>query len=65
MSEATAYAIVERETGRVVNVVKWDGEGEWLPDIGFAAVPLTEEAGIGWQCDIASGTFAPPAEDRT
>lgn len=56
---ATPYAIVE--SGIVVNIAVWDGEGYWAPPDGSEAVkiPAGTIAGIGYT--YAAGVFTAPA----
>lgn len=49
------YAVIEKNI--VVNVVLWDGESEWTPDIGVA-IPASEGVGVGWS--YSDGVFTPP-----
>lgn len=35
--EAQRYAVVEIATGKVVNVIMWDGVSEWSPPEGTTA----------------------------
>lgn len=44
------YAIINKETSIVENIVLWDGESEWSPGAGFLALQ-NDEAGIGWKMD--------------
>ena len=55
----TRYAIVDK-SGRVVNIVEWDG-AEWLPprDHYVIAAP---KAGIGYTYDFNTKQFTPPAK---
>lgn len=52
------YALIQ--SGRVVNVVLWDGEAEWEPGPDFSAIDCRPEVGIGWTHD--AGGFHPPVE---
>lgn len=52
---SNTYAVIEN--GTVVNVVLWDGESDWSPDIGIA-VPAGDDVGIGWS--YKKGKFTPP-----
>ncbi|HAT3955397.1 TPA: hypothetical protein I9Y43_004038 [Kluyvera ascorbata] len=49
------YAVVEN--GIVINVVVWDGQSEWNPDVG-EAIPATDGVGIGWT--YSNGVFEAP-----
>ena len=42
------YAIIDNPTNLVVNVIVWDGKPPWRPPSGCIAVPLINNAGIGW-----------------
>lgn len=55
------YAYIETATGRVENVILWDGEAYLpLPD-GYKLVSLGDTAcGPEWIC--ANGIFTPPTE---
>lgn len=54
-----SYALIEN--GSVVNVVLWDGNSDWAPPAGLAAVEITEGTmpGPGWS--YTNGTFTMPA----
>jgi len=53
------YAIINIETGEVVNVAEWDGSSDWSPDEGFIAVS-SENAAPGWT--YGEGGFVPPPD---
>ncbi|VVM37713.1 hypothetical protein PS619_00118 [Pseudomonas fluorescens] len=53
------YAVVNEETGCVVNTVVWDGETDWAPPEGHKAI-ATNVAGIGWI--YHDGQFVPPSK---
>ncbi|WP_258987595.1 tail fiber assembly protein [Scandinavium hiltneri] len=55
------YAVVSE--GIVINVVEWDGESEWRPEIG-EAIQITGACGIDWS--YADGVFtSPPLPEPT
>jgi hypothetical protein len=55
------YAIVEKSTGLVVNIVVWDGQSAWTPGEGFDVVAVGDSgAGIGWT--FVDGVFTEPTE---
>jgi hypothetical protein len=55
------YAIIQKSTGIVMNIVAWDGQSAWSPGNGFEVVAIGNSgAGIGWT--YANGTFQPPTE---
>jgi hypothetical protein len=47
------YAVIE--TQKVINVVIWDGETEWLHEGEAVLIPENSSAGIGW--DYIDGEF--------
>lgn len=51
------YAVIVN--GFVANIVVWDGQSNWKPSEG-EAVPLSDNAGIGW--GYSEGKFSPPPE---
>lgn len=57
------YAIVERESGMVINVIEWAGNVPWQAGSGVRVV-RTDLAGPGWRHDPESGEFSPPAESE-
>ncbi|MGX1196402.1 hypothetical protein [Parvibaculum sp. MBR-TMA-1.3b-4.2] len=56
------YAIVRTETNEVVNVAEWDGESDWDPGDGFAAI-ASEDAATGWTYDPETEQFSAPAPE--
>lgn len=54
------YAIIDNATNLVVNVIIWDGKPPWRPPSGCIAVPLQNNAGIGWS--YVDEQFAEPAQ---
>lgn len=54
------YAVVDK--GVVANLVVWDGESEWAPDVG-KAVLCGADVGIGWLYD--GEKFTPPVIVKT
>ena len=53
------YAVVELETGLVINSAVWDGVADWSPGDGLMAVAWADGAAIGGL--YADGVFTPPA----
>lgn len=51
-----SYALIDN-TGKVQNVIMWDGKSQYSPPDGLTSV-LTSEAGPGWT--YTGGSFAPP-----
>lgn len=51
------YAVINEETGLVENVILWDGETEWAPSEGLAAIQ-SNIAQIGWT--YGNGEFVAP-----
>lgn len=45
---SSTYAIVEN--GLVVNIVVWDGNSQWSPELGNA-LPCHSPVSIGWSYD--------------
>lgn len=57
------YAVVDAD-GKVVNVVLWDGQSDWVPPEGSEAVQ-SDDADIGWVRDSGGNLVAPQAEAAT
>jgi len=55
------YAIVETATGRVDNVILWDGEALFAVAEGCELIALGDTA-CGPEWIYADGTFTPPTE---
>ena len=54
-----AYA--RTENGIVVEVIAWEPEGRYHPDVVAAFIPAPDEVEVGWS--HADGVFAPPPVD--
>lgn len=55
------YAIVDKESGKVVNVVEWDGERGWSPPEGCEAI-RSDDAQVGCTWDGSTFASAPVPE---
>lgn len=55
------YAIIETATGRVDNVILWDGETLFGAPNGYELVALGDTV-CGPEWIYANGTFTPPTE---
>lgn len=55
------YAIVETATGRVDNVILWDGEALFAVAEGYELIALGETA-CGPEWIYVNGIFTPPTE---
>ena len=56
------YAVINTDSGLVVNVVVWDGESEWIPPEGHEVVGLSTDSTIRiGSIRESDGTFTNPA----
>lgn len=53
------HARIDTE-GLVVEVISWNPEGRYHPDVAKAFLPAPDDVAVGWTC--ADGVFAPPPE---
>lgn len=53
------YAVVNKSSGLVENIVIWDGLAEWASPDGTSTIE-TDSASIGWS--YSDGKFSPPPE---
>ena len=59
---ASKHAVIEQETGTVLNVVAWSGDAKvWQPEQGLTMVPIEEgqRAEIGGRYDAEARHFEP------
>ena len=55
------YAVFEKETGLIVNVIIWDGEAVWSPGKNLDVILIGDlEVDIGWVFE--NGNFKKPIE---
>lgn len=54
------YALVDAG-GQVMNIVEWDGEAEWSPPEGLAAVDAEGSVSKGWR--LEDGVWTAPEEE--
>jgi hypothetical protein len=57
------YAIIDKTTGFVDNVILWDGIVDWEPPEGYQAMHIENEA-IGPNWTYLNGTFTEPVIER-
>jgi hypothetical protein len=53
-----SYALIERATGIVTNMILWDGINDWTPEEGFFVIQ-SDVPQIGWTYEDGE-FFAPP-----
>lgn len=58
------YALINKTTGAIENIIVWDGVSEWTPPADVDAVQLSESdtAYIGGTRN-SDGTFNPPLHE--
>lgn len=60
------YAIVNEETGKVLNVIVWDGNAGWVPPDGHFTLELASDANVSPGDNYKDGVFSrPPAPPPT